>query len=54
MATRVTPRRYAQLLQTHGVYKFTVVVSGDEVKPVTIHPVVRWTGTWDQIAKVDA
>jgi hypothetical protein len=53
LAIRVTPLRYAQLVQTRGVYRFTVVVSGDGVKPATIRPVVRWTSTWDQIAKVD-
>ena len=53
LAIRVTPLRYAQLVETHGVYRFTIVVSGDGVKPVAIRPAVRWTGTWDQVTKVD-
>ena len=40
--------RYGQLVLTPGVYRFTVVVSGDGVKPATIRPVVSWTGTWDR------
>jgi hypothetical protein len=53
LATKTTPLRYDELLRTPGVYRFTVVVSGDGVKPVTIRPTVSWTGVWDQIAKVD-
>ena len=53
LAIKRMPLRYAQLVLTPGVYRFTVVVSGDGVKPVTIRPIVRWTGTWDQITKVD-
>jgi hypothetical protein len=53
LATEVTPLRYIQMLATPGVYRFTIVVSGDGVKPVTIRPAVDWNGVWDQIAKVD-
>jgi hypothetical protein len=53
LAIKVIPLRYAHLVLTPGVYRFTVVVSGDGVKPVTIRPAVRWTGTWDQTTKVD-
>ena len=53
LATKGTPLRYMQLLVTPGVYRFTVMVSGDGVKPVPIRPVVSWTGVWDQIAKAD-
>jgi hypothetical protein len=50
-STRTHPLRYGKLLQPHGTYRFTVVVSGDGVKPVTIRPVVSWNGVWDQVAK---
>jgi hypothetical protein len=53
LAIKTTPFRYEQLLQTPGVYRFTGVVSGDGVKPVKIRPVVRWTGVWDKVTKVD-
>jgi hypothetical protein len=48
-ATKVTPFRYTQMLQTPGTYRFTVVVSGDGVQPATIRPTVSWTGVWDQV-----
>lgn len=54
LATKVTPLRYTQLLQTPGTYRFTVVVSGDGVKPATIHPIVSWSGLWDQVSKVES
>jgi hypothetical protein len=54
LAIKVIPLRYAKLVLTPGVYRFTVVVSGDGVKPVIIRPAVRWTGIWDQTTKVDS
>jgi hypothetical protein len=54
LATKATPLRYQQMLLTPGVYRFTVVVSGDEVKPAAIRPAVSWTGAWDEIVKVDS
>jgi hypothetical protein len=54
LATKVTPLRYTQMLVTPGVYRFTIVVSGDGVKPATTRPAVSWNGVWDQIVKVDS
>ena len=54
LATKVTPLRYTQMLVPPGIYRFTVVVSGDGVKPVTIRPMVSWNGVWDQVSKVDS
>ncbi len=54
LATKVTPLRYTQMLLTPGVYRFTIVVSGDGVKPATIRPSVSWNGVWDQVAKADS
>jgi hypothetical protein len=51
LATKVTPSRYTQMLQTPGTYRFTVVVSGDGVKPATIRASICWTGVWDQVKK---
>jgi hypothetical protein len=51
LATKVTPLRYIQLVGTPGTYRFTVVVSGDGVKPATIRPTVSWNGTWDQVKR---
>ena len=54
LATKAIPLRYEQMLCTPGVYRFTVVVSGDGVKPTTIRPAVSWLGAWHQISKVDS
>ncbi len=44
LSTKVTPLRYLQMLRTPGVYRFTIVVSGDGVMPATIRPAISWTG----------
>jgi hypothetical protein len=53
LATHVTPLRYAELVKTPGTYRFTVVVSGDGVRPATIRPIVSWNGVWDQVIKTE-
>jgi hypothetical protein len=52
--TKVTPLRYGTLLLTPGVYRFTIVVSGDGVKPATIRPSVSWNSVWDKVEKYDS
>lgn len=52
LATKVTPLRYTNMLATPGIYRFTVIVSGDGVKPGTIRPAVSWAGAWDQVFKI--
>jgi hypothetical protein len=50
----MTPLRYDTLLLTPGVYRFTIVVSGDGVKPAWIRPSVSWSGVWDKVEKYDS
>ena len=40
--------RYEHLFATPGTYRFTVLVSGDGVKPATLRISFEWTGQWDQ------
>ena len=54
LATKVTPFRYERMLKTPGTYRFTVVVSGDGVKPATIRPTVFWNGVWNHVQKEEA
>jgi hypothetical protein len=44
---QVTPQRYVDLFQEHGTFRFTVQVSGENVKPVSIRVAFRWQGIWD-------
>ena len=44
LETKVIPLLYKQMLVTPGIYRFTVVVSGDGVKPAHINPIVSWNG----------
>jgi hypothetical protein len=53
LAIERTPLRYGGLLTTDGTYRFTVVVSGDGVKPVRIRPTVRWDSALYRIERVD-
>ncbi|KKM70309.1 hypothetical protein LCGC14_1441970 [marine sediment metagenome] len=40
--------RYDALFSTPGTYRFTVLVSGDGVKPATLRIRFEWTGQWDK------
>lgn len=42
------PYRYISLFQQQGTFRFTVQVSGENVKPVFIKILFRWTGVWDR------
>jgi hypothetical protein len=42
------PYRYFDLFRQHGKFRFTVQVSGENVKPVFIKVVFGWSGIWDQ------
>ena len=53
LETKVIPLLYKKMLVTPGVYRFTIVVSGDEVRPAKIKPIVSWKGNWDQVYSVD-
>ena len=41
------PRRYVGFLQDKGTFRFTVQVSGENVKPVFIRIRFTWDGKWD-------
>ncbi len=42
------PFRYFALFQEHGTFRFTVLVSGENVKPIFIKIVFQWSGLWDR------
>ncbi len=42
--------RYEPLFKEHGKFRYTVVVSGDNVKPVSAKVVFEWGGDWDNFA----
>ncbi len=44
---QVMPLRYFDLFQRHGTLRFTVQVSGENVKPVTLRITFCWQGLWD-------
>lgn len=43
-----TPFRYIELFKEHGEFRFTIQVSGENVKPVFIRVGFRWEGVWDK------
>jgi hypothetical protein len=42
------PYRIEHLLSTPGTYKFTIMATGDTIKPVTLSLSFKWTGDWDK------
>lgn len=42
------PYRYVNLYRQHGTFRFTVLVSGENVEPQFIKIVFKWNGIWDQ------
>lgn len=40
--------RYERLFAMHGVYRFTILVSGDGVKPASLQVSFDWFGQWDK------
>lgn len=47
-AIRSIPFRYNELFKERGKFRFTVLISGENVKPVFIKIVFSWSGVWDQ------
>ena len=43
-----TPYRVQHLFRTPGTYLFTILVTGDNVKPAKLSVSFKWTGVWDQ------
>ena len=48
-AVPTAPFRYANLWQSSDTYRFTIMVSGDGVKPASIGIRFKWIGAWDRI-----
>jgi hypothetical protein len=42
--------RYEPLFKEHGKFRYTVLVSGDNVKPVSVQVVFEWSGDWHNFA----
>jgi len=42
------PYRYVPLFGEHGTFRLTILVSGENIKPVPIRVVFRWGGVWDK------
>jgi len=40
-------KRYAKLFKEHGKFRYTVQVSGDNVKPEFVKVIVDWSGNWE-------
>jgi hypothetical protein len=45
---KLIPFRYLALFKEHGAFRFTVLVSGENLKPIFIKIVFRWSGLWDR------
>jgi hypothetical protein len=45
---KFVPQRYVGLFAKHGVFRFTIQVSGEDVKPAFIKIAFRWAGVWDK------
>jgi hypothetical protein len=41
------PMRYNELFSTAGVYRLTVLVSGDGVKPARMYLELKWSADWE-------
>ena len=39
--------RYQDLFEEHGKFRFTIQVSGDNVKPATTNIIFEWNGNWE-------
>jgi hypothetical protein len=48
-AIPAVPFRYESLWQSSDTYRFTVMVSGDGVKPASVGIRFKWIGAWDRI-----
>jgi hypothetical protein len=43
-----TPYRIQHLFSSPGTYRFTILVTGDALKPAKLSISFKWTGVWDQ------
>lgn len=50
----IEPRlhRYESLFKEHGKFQYTVLVSGDNVKPVSVKVVFEWSGDWNNFTVI--
>jgi len=49
----VIPFRYIDLFKDKGKYRFTVLLTGENVEPVYIKVVFDWQGVWDQFTAIE-
>jgi hypothetical protein len=47
LQTMVKPFRYKKLYQEQGIFRLTIQVSGEEIKPEFLKLIFHWTGQWD-------
>lgn len=47
-ALAFTPYRYQHWFSTPGTYRFTILVTGDNIKPARLSISFKWAGVWDQ------
>lgn len=47
-ALAFTPYRAQHLFSTPGTYRFTILVTGENIKPARLSISFKWTGVWDQ------
>lgn len=47
-ALAFTPYRFQHLFSPPGIYRFTILVTGDNIKPARLSISFKWTGVWDQ------
>ena len=45
--TEPKPKMFPTLLREHATYRFTAIVTGENVTPVTIRLCIAWRGDWD-------
>jgi hypothetical protein len=45
--TEPKPKIFPTLLREHATYRFTAIVTGENVTPVTIRLCIAWKGDWD-------
>jgi hypothetical protein len=45
--TKLRLHRYGPLFRQHGKFRYTVLISGDNVKPKSRRIIFEWSGNWD-------
>ncbi len=46
-ADPVIPKLFPYLLREHATYRFTILVTARNAKPLTVRICIRWKGHWD-------